>query len=95
VAEEPHIGQVDGKLSWRTRVVSASWLIGWIVMVAAGVLALILKEGNEVPAAVWVAMGVGLGLAAISGFAGDGTPGGSGLGGDGDDDVDGDGSGVF
>lgn len=78
VAEKPSIGQVGGKLSRRTRVVWATWLIGWIVMVASGVLALILKEGNDVPVAVWVAMGVGFSLAAISGLAGDGTPGGSG-----------------
>ena len=77
VAEEPSIAQVDGKLSWRTRVVWASWLIGWIVIVASGVLALVLKEGNDVPVAVWVAMGVGFGLVAIGGFVGDGTSGAS------------------
>jgi hypothetical protein len=59
-------------------------------MVAAGVLGLIFKEGTELPAAAWVAMGVGFGLAAISGFTGEGTSGGSGLDADGDGDGDGD-----
>ena len=73
VAEEPSIAQVDSKLDWRTRFVWASWLIGWVVIVASGVLALVLKEGNDVPVAVWVAMGVGFSLA-IGGFVGDGRP---------------------
>jgi hypothetical protein len=38
VAEEPSDGQVDGKLSWRTQVVWATWLLGWIVPVASGLV---------------------------------------------------------
>ena len=73
------------------RVTWASWVFGFLVILIAGVVGLVLKDGDSLPRASEVALWAGFGLVAISVLVRPGDASGHFDDGDGEDDDDDDG----